>query len=311
MSIGLNEFTSWFDFDLPKRLRNNLIIFLFSGMMAIIGIITGVMVGDLGYDFAIYFRDIHNFFLKGNAFEESNFYYLSYFYYLYAWVLIFDLLPALLIHIGLTQLCLYYVLKNVDYENSHERNWLYFNIPIYLWFSVTFNVNLLILFSLMFYQNHREKWYSPFILFLGFYKINSIPVFFLLFFLNGIYDKKVNWKTLPALSVVFAIVTFSLFSSLGSITYNINEGIMVSLKPDNSILLSLLDGIMLSFSATHLIFLTYPLMIYTKRKDLSLRFVKRLWFLLFVIVILLSLLYFINNTNNMQERMIEYTRIIF
>ncbi|MGV9172507.1 MAG: hypothetical protein ACOC44_16115 [Promethearchaeia archaeon] len=228
----------------------------------IFGIFTSIILGDIAYDFGIYYRDVQGFWFSDDPYGEIEFYYLYYFYFLYAWIAFLDVLVALLIHIAFTHLTLYYVLKKIDLNDSNEKLWFITNLPLFFWFSITFNVNSIILFALLFYQVNKGKWYAPLSLLLAFYKATSILAFGFLFLINLIYDeKKIKAKELPMLGMVFGIVAISLLIGLENIVTNVATS----------------KGFDVALQATHLIWVSYPFLILVKNLDFNEKQIRWVW----------------------------------
>ena len=195
---------------ISKKQKLLLMVLLFS--IHIIFLYCSVLVGQTGLDFYYFYNDTTAFWYGKQTYNGYGFIYLNYFYVLFFWVIFFPILLAVIIHILITELMFYYILQNID--SPEKQWWLYANLVIFLFWSATMNVNTYIIFSFFVYQKNREKWYIPIILFLAFYKITTIPVFFVIFLINLLYEKKFRLKQIIPFLFLFIITCISFIGSI-------------------------------------------------------------------------------------------------
>jgi hypothetical protein len=211
-----------------------------------------------GEDFGIYYKEIYNFY-NGNYVFNDGFFYLSYFFILYSWVILFPIQISILIHIGIRLILLIWILKSL--KTRIELDWFYANTFFFILFSSTFNINILIIFSFLFYQKYHDKWFAPFILLLGFYKLTVILPFSLLFLINWYYEKKIHWKTIPAFVIVGII---------GGISFLINRNLIINNIANH-------ESFNVVIQIPHFIWLSYPICVFMGYVNINEKGSLRFW----------------------------------
>ncbi len=207
---------------------NRNVLYSFLAIMCIsfcIGIITSVVRFingvPFGHDFRYYYIAVKQFWAGQDIYDIEGYLYLNYFCVICVWMLLPEYF-SFSIHITITIVMFFYILKNV--KNEYEEWWLYGNILMVFWWSMLFNTNIWITFSLFMYQKNREKWFSPLFLLLAFYKLTSVIAFAILFLINLYYERKIRKEIIPALILVIIITLVSFFTSAGvsgnAISYN-------------------------------------------------------------------------------------------
>lgn len=201
--------------------KNKILYFLILFCIQICSFILTVLMYDIGNDFSrSYYPDVVNFWLKNKVYNAEGFVYLSYFHVIMVWMVFFPLEIALFIHIIITDLMLLYVVNNVK---DHQKQWFLWFAPFILIFSITFNTDIWCFFSLFYYQRHRNKWYSPLVLLLAFFKITTMIAFFFLLLINFYYERKKKVSSFgfsPKLIPMFIFV-FIFIGSLSIPTINL------------------------------------------------------------------------------------------
>ncbi len=240
--------------------------------MQIFSYFLGIWVNNLGHDFALFYNDVNGFW-RGTGTYNFGFFYLNYFYFLGVYMLIPSYI-SLIIHIIVTDIMFYYILKSL--ENDYEDYWMYANIPLVLYYFIAFNTDVWIVFSLLFYQKYREKWWSPFFLLLGFFKITPVIAFGVLFLINLIFEKKIRWNQVPALVVVFGITAISFLTS---------EGLLESSAEFREFIIAD-TGVDLVIQFSHLVWVSFPIAVLWEYVELDKKKLKYFWisFLIFSLI---------------------------
>ncbi len=245
--------------------RKNLILLSSIIVIQILGITLSIINDHFGSDFSIYYENTKNFWLNQESYQIGDFFYLNYFYLLNAWVLLFPKSIGLILHIILTNLMFYYIIKHVN--SVYELYWFYANLFLILIYSITFNIDIWIVFSFLLFLKYRRKWYSPFFLLLGFFKITPILAFGLIFLIIIYYEREILIKLLPGLTVVFIIIGISFLTSTGLMSSVTNFG--------NNLFTDM--GIIVFFQPPHFCWWSIPLLFYTKFKTIDIRIAKKVW----------------------------------
>lgn len=256
--------------------------------MQIIGLLLGIIHNHFGSDFAIYYSNTKNFWLNQETYQ-TGFFYLNYFYFLCIWMFLLPEIVGLIVHIILTDLMFYYIMKSV--KNYYELYWFYANIILLLIHSATFNTDIWIVFGFLLFLNKRNEWYSPFFLLLGFFKITPILTFGILYLFLLYYERKEMIKILPSLTAVFLIVLISFLTSTGLISSV--AGFWENLIDET--------GIIVFFQPPHFIWWSIPLMIFIKYKGISYRSSKKIWISYACIILLYELMILVLSASTISE----------
>jgi len=257
-------------------LSKNVILILSISMIItfIIGIITSVVRLNngipFGHDFRYYYREVNNFW-KGGEIYQAGFFYLNYFYFLCAWMLLPESI-SFSIHLIITFIMFYLILKSI--KNDHQEWWIYGNILMVYWWGMIFNTNMWIAFALFMFQKYRDRWYSPLILFLAFFKITSILAFGLLYVINLIFERKIRWKQIPMFAGVFSIVAISYFTSTG-----ITESAIAY------------EDLLIFLQVPHYIWWSVPILAFIEYKEYSMDHVKKFWIIFCTFEIILCFIW--------------------
>jgi hypothetical protein len=254
----------------------------------------GIWLNNFGHDFGLFYRDVNGFWY-GTGTYNFGFFYLNYFYYLCIWMLIPSYI-SLIIHVALTNIMFYLILKILD--NDFENFWMYANLPLVLYYSIAFNTDVWVVFSLIFYQKYREKWWSPFFLLLGFFKITPIIVFGALFLINLIFEKKIRWNQVPALAIVFGITAISFLTS---------EGLMESAANFRNYIITD-TGIDLIIQFSHLVWISYPIAVLWEYLELEEKKLRIFWigFAIFSLIYTFITLYFVVSSGALERAFNKY-----
>lgn len=228
-----------------------------------IGLIINLVYG-FPSDFDYYYRDVKHFWM-GSDIYETGFFYLYYFYYLFAWIAFLPRVVSLFIFLFLSDLILWYIVSSI--EDRREMYWALGNLPFGFYFSVAFNVNIIIAFSFILFQKTRKKWYAPIFLLLGFYKVTPIAVFFFIFGINWYFEKFRNVDKKQILTYIFItlILIHSFFMSFTQIDNNLTQfGRFCPL-----------------IQLPHFFWISYPLNLFIRNKEYSLRKVMYFWYYIY------------------------------
>ncbi len=267
-----------FDDSLQEGMNQKVIQILLVTMAItfIIGIITSIVRLNYGYsfghDFRYYYREV-NAFWNGEEIYQAGFFYLNYFYFLCAWMLLPEYI-SFSIHILITFIMFYLILRNV--KNENQEWWIYGNILMVYWWGMTFNTNIWIAFAFFMFQKYRDKWYSPLILFLAFYKFTSIVTFGLLYLINLFFERKIRWKQVPVLAAVIGLVGISYLTSAG-----INESAIAY------------EDLLIFLQVPHYIWWSVPILVFIEYKEYSIDKVRKFWVIFCIFEIVLCSILFI------------------
>jgi len=245
--------------------RKNIIIFMtLIVVIQIIGLILSIVNNHFGSDFTIYYTNTRSFWLNLEV-DQSAFFYLNYFYFLSIWMFLLPQTIGLALHIILTNLMFYYIMKNI--KNNYEWYWFYANLFLMLIYSITFNTDIWIVFSFFLFLKYRKEWYSPFFLLLAFFKITPILTFGIIFLIILYFGREIIIKILPSLIVVFLITGISFLTTTGLITRVIDfgENLMENM------------GINVFFQPPHFCWWSIPIMLGTQYKRISNKLTKKIW----------------------------------
>lgn len=243
------------------------ILILISSIIVIqlIGITLSIINDHFGSDFSIFYENTKDFWLNQETYQMGDFFYLNYFYFLNAWVLLLPKSIGLILHLILTNLMFYYIIKNINLV--YELYWFYANLFLILIYSITFNTDIWIVLSFLLFLKYRRRWYSPFFLLLSFFKITPILAFGLIFLIILYYEREILIKLLPGFTGVFIIIGISFFTSTGLISSVTNFG--------NNLFTDM--GIIVFFQPPHFCWWSIPLLVYTKFKAIDIRMAKKVW----------------------------------
>jgi len=254
-----------------------IITFIIGIITSIVRLINGI---PFGHDFRYYYREVNDFWTGGEIYQ-AGFFYLNYFYFLCAWMLL-PLYISFTIHLLITFLMFYLILKHVT--NEYQEWWIYGNILMVYWWGMLFNTNIWIAFAFFMFQKYRDKWYSPLILFLAFFKFTSILAFGLIYLINLIFEKKIRWKQVPILGVVIGAVAISYFTSTG-----INESAIAY------------EDLLIFLQVPHYIWWSIPILIFIEYKEYSIENVKKFWIIFCVFEIILCIIWLAFNANVLES----------
>jgi len=257
--------------------RNIFLFLLLIIVVQFIGLVLGIIHSHFGSDFAIYYTNTRNFWLNQETYQ-TGFFYLNYFYFLCIWMFLLPEIMGLFIHIILTDLMFYYIMKSI--KNYYELYWFYANLVLILIHSATFNTDIWIVFAFLLFLNYRKEWYAPFFLLLGFFKITPILTFGLLFLILLYYERKIILKILPSLTGIFLIILVSFLTSTGLISSV--AGFWENLIGET--------GIIVFFQPPHFIWWSIPLMVLIKYKEINNKLAKKIWVFYACITLLYGLL---------------------
>ncbi len=249
----------------------------------------GIWLDNFGHDFALFYNDVNGFW-RGTGTYNFGFFYLNYFYFLAVYMLIPNYI-SLIIHIIITDIMFYLILKKLD--NNYENFWMYANLPLILYYSIAFNTDLWIVFSFLFYQKYREEWWAPFFLLLGFFKITPIIAFGALFFINLIFEKKIRWNQVPALAIIFGITALSFLTS---------EGLLESTASFREYIIAE-TGVDLIIQFSHLAWISFPIAVLWEYIELNEKKNRIFWicFCIFSILYALLTLYFVSSSGALER----------
>jgi len=261
--------------------------------MQIFSYFLGIWVNNFGHDFALFYNDVNGFW-HGTGIYNFGFFYLNYFYFLGIYMLIPNYI-SLIIHIIITDILFYLILKESD--NDYKNFWLYANLPLILYYSIAFNTDIWIVFSFLFYQKYREKWWAPFFLLLGFFKITPIIAFGVLFLINLIFERKIRWNQFPALLITFGIVAISFLTS---------EGLLESSALYREYIIAE-TGVDLIIQFSHLAWISFPIAVLWEYIELGQKRLKLFWigFLMFSICYAILTLYFVWSSGALERTFSE------
>jgi hypothetical protein len=251
-------------------------IFIMCGFIAaqVISVILSIILCDVGFDFGIYYRELHSFWSGTTEWAERCLY-LNYFYVMFIWVYFLPILPALIIHIIITDIL--FIAIMIELDDRYKDGWFLGNLFFTFWFGLTFNVNIWIAFSFLYFQKYKEKWWAPFFLLIGFYKFSAILAFGVLYLLNLYYERKIRFNQFPAFAILLLIVAIGvwniLIKSMANATF---EG-----------------GLLKSIQATHFIWWTVPLIEFTRHKKYTVKKLLIFWFTFAIATGIAMLIWFI------------------
>jgi len=234
-------------------------------VIQLIGLALSIINDHFGSDFSIYYENTKAFWLNQETYQMGDFFYLNYFYFLNAWVLLVPKSIGLILHLILTDLMFYYIIKNINL--IYELYWFYGNLFLILIYSITFNTDIWIALSFLLFLKYRRRWYSPFFLLLSFFKIAPILAFGLIFLILLYYERETLINLLPGLTGVFIIIGISFLTSTGLISSVTNFG--------NNLFTDM--GIIVFFQPPHFCWWSIPLLVYTKFKTIDIRIAKKVW----------------------------------
>ncbi|MBN1800304.1 MAG: hypothetical protein JW891_02300 [Candidatus Lokiarchaeota archaeon] len=263
-------------YELVESSINQKVLYSFLAIMFIsfcIGIITSVvrLVNGVpfGHDFRYYYIAVNRFWMGQDIYEVEGYLYLNYFCVLCVWMLLPEYL-SFTIHLMITFGMFFYILKNV--KNSYQEWWLYGNILMVFWWSMLFNTNIWITFSLYMYQKYKDKWFAPLFLLLAFYKLTSIIAFGILFLINLYFERKLRKEIFPALILVLGIVLMSFITSSGV------GGNVVSY-----------NDMLIFLQVPHYFWWSVPILVFIEYKKYPINKVKWFWILFCTFEIVLCL----------------------
>ena len=246
----------------------------------IIGIITSIVRLyngiPFGHDFRYYYREVNSFWTGGEIYQ-AGFFYLNYFYLLCAWMLL-PLYISFTIHLVITFIMFYLILRNI--QNEYQEWWIYGNIIMVYWWGMLFNTNIWIAFALFMFQKYRDKWYSPLVLFIAFFKFTSILAFGLLFLINLIFEREIRWKQLPVLVGVIGVVAISYLTSTG-----INESAIAY------------EDLLIFLQVPHYIWWSVPILVFIEYKEYAIENVKKFWIIFCIFEIVLCIIWLAFNAS--------------
>ncbi|MFX1405912.1 MAG: hypothetical protein ACFFBW_03075 [Promethearchaeota archaeon] len=245
--------------------RNAFIFLLLIISVQIIGIILSIINNHFGSDFSIYYTNTRNFWLNQESYQMGDFFYLNYFYFLYVWMLLLPQIIGLFLHIFLTDLMFYYIIKNI--KSNYEVYWFYANLFLIIIYSITFNTDIWIVFSFLLFLKYRSQWYSPLFLLLGFFKITPILPFGITLLIILFFERETFIKILPSLCLISLIIIISFLTSSGLISSvsDFGENLIGNM------------GIIVFFQPPHFCWWSFPIMVYTQFKGISIKFSKKIW----------------------------------
>ncbi|MFX1237061.1 MAG: hypothetical protein ACFFAS_12585 [Promethearchaeota archaeon] len=224
-----------------------------------------------GHDFRYFYSAVNHFWTGQDIYSVEGYLYLNYFCILCVWMLLPEYLSFTL-HLLITLIMFYFILKNIS--NEYQEWWLYGNIIMVFWWSMLFNTNIWITFSLFMYQKHREKWYSPLFLFFAFYKLTSILAFGLLFLINLVFEKKIKKEIIPALVLVISLTFLSYITSMG-VGLNVIS----------------YDDLLIFLQVPHYFWWSVPILSFIEYKNFSIDKVKKFWIVFCILEIVLCLVF--------------------
>jgi len=239
-------------------------------------------------DFTIYYLDVNNFF-RGESIYNEGFMYLSYFYFLAFYMYLLPIIPALFVHLFLTDLFIYLIIRKLSEE---EYIWFIYLIPIIWLSSVNFNVDCFCLFGIYFYHKNRGKWFSPLFLLFSLFKITTIIALGLLIFINLYYEKKIRFIQIPGFLIISLIVILSIIP--------LYQELLFQTKTTNN-KLSHEMNIFIFFQAYHLIWYSFVFTVAINYKEYSeLQKIKVYRTCLIITLIYLSIIFIIWISNNYE-----------
>jgi hypothetical protein len=268
--------------------RNVFVFLLLIITIQFIGLVLGIIHNHFGSDFAIYYTNTKSFWLNQEIYQ-TGFFYLNYFYFLCVWMFLLPEIIGLFLHILLTDLMFYYIMKSI--KDYYELYWFYANIVLILIHSATFNTDIWIVFGFLLFLKKSTKWYSPFFLLLCFFKITPILTFVLFFLILLHYERKMIIKMLPSLTVVFLIILISFLTSTGLISSV--AGFWENLINET--------GIIVFFQPPHFIWWSLPLMALIRYKRISNKLSKKIWVIYTCITLFYGFLILILSTSVISD----------
>jgi hypothetical protein len=240
---------------------------IFSLIAAIVIYLIGMLFSDhMGYfgsDYMIYHRSVSNFW-NGLDPYIKQFYYLNYFHILVFWMYLLPYTSGFVFFLLITLIMYIIILRSL--KTIYDIWWFIGNAIVITLAFISFNVDLWLVFSLVMYQKYSERWFSPFFFILSFFKVTMIIPAFSLVFVNSYFRKKFYWKQLPSLLLVLIIITISSITSTG-LYFNV-----ASTEHSN-----------LLIQFTHCIWRSYPIGIFFKIKQFSLKNLKIFW-LIYILI---------------------------
>lgn len=251
--------------ELYIRTRTTFIFLFLIIIIQVTGLVLSIINNHFGSDFTIYYTNTRNFWLNQETYQTGDFFYLNYFYFLCIWMFLLPQIIGLVLHIFLTNLMFYYIIKNV--KGNYELYWFYANLFLILIYSITFNTDIWIVFSFFLFLKYRKEWYSPFFLLLGFFKITPILPFGIILLLILYFEREIFIKILPSLIIICLIIITSFLTSTGLISSvsDFGENLIGNM------------GIIVFFQPPHFCWWAIPIMVFTQYKGISNKLSKKIW----------------------------------